>query len=156
LSGGAVDKSRPPLYLIDYIDISSFFKPALFQKAAQIYASGHSLSEVALRLNVPKSSIRKTLVDGGLALRPHCKDASSASVGSVPYGYARITGVLVEDQKEQRIIQLMIHHWQSGRGFTDIARLLNSQKIRPRTAPQWDGGTVRKVILRHQKQKPIK
>jgi hypothetical protein len=84
-----------------------------------------------------------------MALRPHCGVQSNEATWSAPYGYARIAGDLVEDQKEQRIIQLMIHHRQSGTGFTDIARLLNGKKIRPRTAAQWDGGTVRKIVLRH-------
>jgi hypothetical protein len=65
------------------------------------------------------------------------------------YGYARIAGELVEDQKEQKVIQLMLHHWRSGKTFVDVAKLLNNQKIRPRLASRWSDTTVRNIILRH-------
>ena len=85
-----------------------------------------------------------------MTLRPHARELSGDAAGTAPYGFVRIAGELVEDRKEQKIIQLMIHHWRSGLGFTDIARRLNSQKVKPRMAAQWDGGTVRKLVLRHQ------
>jgi hypothetical protein len=149
--GGGEHIAHPPIYTVDVIDISSFCKAAFLKKSAELYASGHSLSEVALKLDAPKSSVRKTLVEGGAAIRPHYKDRKGESVGTSVYGFTKVLGELVEDQKEQKIIQLMLHHWRSGKGFTDIARILNRQKIGPRQAKEWDGGTIRKIILR---QKP--
>jgi hypothetical protein len=146
--GGGGWTTHPPIYFIDSIDLSSFYKPALIKKAAEIYGEGHSLAEVSHRLDVPKSSVRKTLRDAGVNLRPHPKGRRGKCVGSTPYGYVRLLEELFEDQKEQRIIQVILHHWKSGKKFSHIAEILDRQKLRPRVAEKWDGGTIRKIIIR--------
>ena len=108
-----------------------------------MYRDGHSLSEVAIRLDLPKSSVRKAIQRSGTELRRRKR-----GVGSAPYGYVWIKGELIEDQREQRVIQIILEHWQAGKMFSDIAALLNRQKIRPRMAEKWDGGTIRKVLKR--------
>lgn len=138
----------PRLYLIDYIDISSFLKETLFEKAAQIYQSGLSLAQAAQTLLIPKSTLRDTLVAGGMALRPNTSGMDKKDVGAPYYGYLRIDGKLIKDPREQKIIRLMISHWQSGMSFNAIAKKFNSQKIKPRTAKEWNNGTIRKIILR--------
>lgn len=150
-NGGVGLITHPPLYFIDNIDISSFCKPTFFKRAAELYESGQSLQQVAQQLDQPKSTVRKTLLDRGIALRPHPKNQKGNVSGTIPYGFVRIGGELIPDTKEQRIIQLMKNYWQSGNGFMEIARTLNNQKLMPRMARKWDGGTIRKIIARHLK-----
>ena len=150
--GGGGSTTHPPLYFVDSIDISSFCKPSIIRKAVDSYASGRSLSEVAQELNIPKSTARMTVLKGGVELRPHPSGRADGTTGTAPYGYTWIFGERVEDKKEQKVIQLMVKHWTSGMSFNAIAKSLNRQKIKPRSAPLWDNGTVRKIILRQQKQ----
>jgi hypothetical protein len=63
-----------------------------------------------------------------------------------------VAGELIKDNKEQKVIQLMMKYWSLGHGFAAIAKSLNHQKIKPRVAKIWDGGTVRKIILKNQKK----
>ena len=148
--GGAFERTHPPLYMIDCIDISSFWPPRINQKASELYKDGHSLSEVAVRLDLPKSTVRKVIQRSGAELRPHARRRGRA-IGSAPYGYVWIEGELIEDQREQRVIQIILEHWWAGKKFSDIAEVLNRQKIRPRLAEKWDGGTIRKIVIRAQK-----
>lgn len=148
LNGGGIEKSHPPLYMVDYIDISSFWRPRINQKASKLYEEGHSLSEVAVRLDMPKSSARKAILKSGTDLRPHARRHNKRAIGSAPYGFVWIKGDLIEDQREQRVIQIILGHWHAEKNFSDIAAILNRQKIRPRVAEKWDGGTIRKIILR--------
>lgn len=134
--------------MVDYIDISSFWRPRINQKASELYNDGHSLSEVAARLNLPKSTVRNAIQRSGAELRPHARSRKGRAIGSAPYGYVWIKGELIEDQREQRVIQIILEHWQAGKKFSAIAEVLNRQKIRPRVAEKWDGGTIRKILIR--------
>lgn len=147
-NGAGETTISPLLYLIDSIDISSFFKETLFEKTSQIYHSGLSLAQISQTLLIPKSTVRDTLVEGGLALRPNTSGMSKSDIGAPTYGYVRIDGKILKDPREQKLIRLMISYWQSGMSFNAIAKKFNCQKIKPRTAKEWNNGTIRKIILR--------
>ena len=147
-NGAGETTLSPLLYLIDSIDVSSFCKDAIFEKALQFYESGLSLAQVAQTLQIPKSTIRTTLVEAGVALRPSTRGMNKSDIGATNYGHVRIDGKAVKDPKEQKLIRLMISYWQSGMSFNGIAKKLNNQKIKPRTAKEWNNGTIRKIILR--------
>jgi hypothetical protein len=122
LNGAGDLRMSPRLYPIDYIDISSFFKETLFEKAAEFYQSGLSLSQVAQTLLVPKTTIRSTLINGGVALRPSTSGMDKSEIGAPNFGYVRVDGKILEDPKEQKLIRLMISYWQSGMSFNAIAK----------------------------------
>lgn len=147
INGAGETTLSPLLYLIDYIDISSFHREALFEKAAQIYQSGLSLSLVAETLQIPKSTPRDTLVQGGMPLRPTTSGMDKRDIGAPNFGHVRIDGKVVKDPKEQKLIRLMVSYWKSGMSFNAIAKKFNDQKVKPRTAKEWNG-TIRKIILR--------
>lgn len=148
MNGAGETTLSPLLYLIDSIDISSFCKDTLFEKAAQIYQSDLSLSLAAQTLQIPKSTLRDTLVQGGMPLRPTTSGMDKRDIGAPNFGHVRIDGKVVKDPKEQKLIRLMISYWKSGMSFNAIAKKFNDQKIKPRTAKEWNNGTIRKIILR--------
>jgi hypothetical protein len=136
------------IYAVDWIDVSSFHKPVLFQKVADLYESGMSLKRVAHELQISKTAARSTLFRGGHAIRPHVGRRKPEEVGAAPYGYARIDGALLKDPKEQRNIQLILNYWKTGMSFTAIAKELNRLSIKPRMAKFWSDTTVRNLVLR--------
>ena len=64
-------------------------------------------------------------------------------------GWVRIDGALVIEPSEQKMIRLMFLHWRTGKSFVAIAKMFNSQNLKPRSAKAWDNGTIRKIILRN-------
>jgi len=83
-----------------------------------------------------------------MVLRPTTKGMNRSEIGAPNFGHVRIDGKVVKDPKEQKLIRLMVSYWQSGMSFNAIAKKFNGQKIKPRTAKEWNNGTIRKIILR--------
>ena len=81
-------------------------------------------------------------------MRPTTKGMNRSEIGAPNFGHVRIDGKVVKDPKEQKLIRLMVSYWQSGMSFNAIAKKFNDQKIKPRTAKEWNNGTNRKIILR--------
>ena len=69
--------------------------------------------------------------------------------GATPYGYCLHRGALIEDPKEQKVVQIILSHWQSGVGFETIASTLNRQKFVTKMGKPWTYFAVRSVIQRH-------
>lgn len=67
------------------------------------YKSGLSLSLVAKTQQIPKSTLRDTLVQGGMPLRPTTNGMDKHDVGAPNFGHVRIDGKVVKDPKEQKI-----------------------------------------------------
>jgi|GEM_PF-5535324 len=57
-------------------------------------------------------------------------------------------GELVRDEREHKMIQIVLDYYHRGMSFNAIAKKLSDQKIHPRSAKSWDNGTVRKIILK--------
>ena len=83
-----------------------------------------------------------------MPLRPTTSGMDKRDIGAPQFGHVRIDGKVVKDPKEQKLIRLMISYWKSGMSFNAIAKKFNDQKIKPRTAKEWNNGTIRKIILR--------
>lgn len=71
--------------------------------------------------------------------------------GSVlPYGFnkeRRDKGfVLIPDPKEAEIVRLIFDKFIGGSGVTDIARYLNNQGIKPRSAKQFEPSRIREIL----------
>ena len=71
--------------------------------------------------------------------------------GSVlPYGFdkeRRGKGyVLIPDKSEAQIIRLIFDKYVNGVGITDIAKYLNGQGIKPRTAKQFEPSRIREIL----------
>lgn len=129
----------------------------IFEKAAPFYENGLSLREISKKLDVPKTSLRKALIEGGVVLRDSNrgltkKDSQSIRrhIGVAPYGYCVINGLLVEVPKEQETVKLVMQLKSAGRNLTAIAKHLNSHKIKTRSSGKWDHSIVRSIINRYE------
>ena len=114
---------------------------------------------IAEELGISKTTIRETLIRGGVVLepsngRPIVKTVGPLKrrhIGHAPYGFASISGKLVEDPKEQSIVQKILKLRSAEMSLSDIARKLNELKIKPRSSKAWDHSTVRSILNRYQK-----
>ena len=115
------------------------------------------MRKIADELGISKTTIRQTLIRGGVVLqpsngRPVVKTVGQQRrhIGHAPYGFASINGKLVEDPKEQSIVQKILKLRSTDMSLSDIARKLNAVKIKPRTSKAWDHSTVRSILNRYQ------
>jgi hypothetical protein len=79
----------------------------------------------------------------GTRARPIDRSAKVA-----PYGRCLVNGKLVDDPKEQAVIQRIQRYRQLGMSHRSIARKLNSQKYKPRRAKTWSQTLVSSIIKR--------
>jgi hypothetical protein len=141
---------------LEFIDFYSYKLDGIIAEAASLYASGLTLREVGRLLNVSKSSVRKTLLQQGIVLRPpngveqkKIPKSKRAYVGVTPYGYARLHGTLVVDPKEIVIVRQILKLRQSGKTLWAIAHHLNDQGYKNRSGTPWEHSLVRNIITRH-------
>ena len=71
-----------------------------------------------------------------------------AGYGSPAFGQKAIAGELVEDQKEQQIIELIRRHHKSGKSLQQIANWLNDNGYRTKRGQQWQRISVKRVLDR--------
>ncbi len=138
----------PPLHFVDFIDVSTIFDAAILKKAAHFRQNGHSLTEISQLTGIPKTSLHRLLAHLPKAMNPTFSAPKKQLNGSTPYGYARLKGISVEDPKEQKVIQIILTHWQSGAGFKAIAETLNRQKHVTKMNKPWTYFAIRSVINR--------
>lgn len=159
-------RGKPPFARLDQpvdkIDLFHLRPQGIFEKAAPLYRSGRSLREIARELKIPQTTLRQSLIDGGVVLRPNNRARKAASVlvqrphvGVAPYGYCIIHGKLVAVPKEQEVIRLVLKLRSESKSLSDIAKHLNKHKVKPRSAKRWDHSTVNSIIKRNTK-KPTK
>jgi hypothetical protein len=115
------------------------------------------LRQIANEIGVAKTQIRKALINGGLVLRPSNRrpkgiksQSATYHIGVAPYGYFIQHGRLIADSREQIVVQKIMKLWSEEKSLSDIARSLNSLKIKPRTAKAWDHSIIRSIVNRHQ------
>lgn len=121
-----------------------------------MYESGQSLKAISRQIDVPKSSLRGILLQGGMVLRAHStiqteisKKPRKMSAKTALYGFCLINGQLKEDPREIVIVQMILEWWNLGMNQMAISRSLNDQKIKPRSAKLWSQPSVRKIIQRN-------
>lgn len=113
--------------------------------------------------HVHSQQLRQTLIDGGVALRPHSKRQvrhpsrpARMSIRTAPYGYCLVNGKREVDPKEASVVRLMMKWWEQGMSYCAIARRLNEQNIKPRKAAQWSQPTVGFIIQREVESRSVK
>ena len=154
-SGGplpTVDKKHQPH---DTIEVLSLSKRGISEKILQLYESGHSLLAISERLNVSRWKARTILQSKDVHLRSQVrdtKDGSSSridrSIKAAPYGQCLVNGRLIDDPREQAVIQWIMKYRQLGLSHRAIARKLNSRKFKPRRARYWSQTLVSSIIKR--------
>ena len=71
-----------------------------------------------------------------------------AGYGSPAFGQKTIDGQLVEDRKEQEIIDLIRRHHKSGKSLQQIADWLNQNSYKTKRGQQWRRISVKRVLDR--------
>ncbi len=146
-------------------DIIKFFAnqaDSKFREFFNYYREGLSLNDISQKTNVPVSTVRDSLIQGGITLRTNkkangttIKEQDRSFTGQIPYGYCLIDGALISDPKEQKIIQKILELWQSGMAFIAIKRWLNDKKIKSKHNRQWNDKTVAAIVRRHSNSKNL-
>lgn len=65
-----------------------------------------------------------------------------------PYGYDKLDGRLVKDEKEQGMIAVMKKHREAGSTYKAIASLLNLNEIPTKTGGTWQPQTIKNILDR--------
>ncbi|MGD1900286.1 MAG: recombinase family protein [Phormidesmis sp.] len=81
------------------------------------------------------------------------RQAKAAQGGYVGYGSPAcgertVDGQLVEDEREQQIIELIRRHHQSGKALQQIANWLNENRYPTKRGSQWQRISVKRVLDR--------
>ena len=71
-----------------------------------------------------------------------------AGYGSPAFGQRTINGRLVEDPREQEIIDLIRRHHKSGKSLQQIADWLNQNSYKTKRGQQWRRISVKRVLDR--------
>ncbi|MGB3191617.1 recombinase family protein [Lyngbya sp. PCC 8106] len=71
-----------------------------------------------------------------------------AGYGSPAFGLCSINGELVEDPREQQVIELIRRHHKSGKSLQQIANWLNEKSYKTKRGQQWRRISVKRVLDR--------
>ena len=148
-----IEERNQPHEIIDY-SASRFFE--LFERSATLYNSGTSLHKIAEQLQVGKTTVRESLVAGGVRLRPDNKSPEGKSAlrqrkvpyANPPYGYAFLDGRFMVHPKEIQNVRRMLEMRKQGLSFNAIAKSLNVKCIAPRSGKKWDHSVIADIIRR--------
>ena len=124
-------------------------------KAAKFYERGLSLRQVSAETGIPKTTLRSTLLENGIRLRPsfHTREGKRArtnyEMSSIPpYGFAFLDGNLVVHPKEIHVVRKILALRKLKKSCCSIARQLNDLKIPTRENKKWHGWTVSLIARR--------
>lgn len=71
-----------------------------------------------------------------------------AGYGSPPFGLTSINGELVEEPREQEVIDIIRRHHKSGKSLQQIADWLNQNRYRTKRGQLWRRVSVKRVLDR--------
>ncbi|MBV6621999.1 MAG: recombinase family protein [Rivularia sp. (in: Bacteria)] len=71
-----------------------------------------------------------------------------AGYGSPAFGQKSVNGELIENEKEQEIIDLIRRHHKSGKSLQQIADWLNQHGYKTKRASEWKRISVKRVLDR--------
>lgn len=80
--------------------------------------------------------------------RKRKRDGGGFAGGQVPFGKRNVDGVLVDDPREQAVIQRMRELQSEGRSLSAIAKALNEEGHQGKKATRWHHQTVSRVLSR--------
>jgi DNA invertase Pin-like site-specific DNA recombinase len=111
------------------------------------------LRDIAKELQITRHLARKVLLAHNVGLRRSNRGLKGADsktagryIGTAPYGYFIQLGKLVEDNREQQTIQLIMKLRSMGKSQAAIARYLNDHKMRTRRSKKWDHSTIGNIL----------
>jgi DNA invertase Pin-like site-specific DNA recombinase len=77
-----------------------------------------------------------------------------AGYGSPPFGQISLNGELVDDPREQTVIQLIQEQHELGKSLQQIADWLNEKSYTTKRGQQWKRISVKRVIDRFHSRSP--
>lgn len=89
-----------------------------------------------------------------LGRREKAKKGGYAGYGSPAFGQQAIDGVLVDQPKEQQIIELIRRHHKSGKSLQQIADWLNQRGYATKRGREWQRVSVKRVLDRLYGRRP--
>jgi len=94
---------------------------------------------------LPLNQIRERLERGR---QIKAENGGYAGYGSPPFGQESVNGKLVNNHKEQEIIELIRRHHKSGKSLQQIADWLNHHCFKTKRGSQWQRISVKRVLDR--------
>lgn len=76
------------------------------------------------------------------------KRAAGQRVGEIPFGWDLVSGRLVENAAEQKVIAAILDCRKAGMSLRQIAAILNDQETTTKKGGRWYGETVRSILDR--------
>jgi len=144
-----------------YHDTTQFYvlvKEDIFSRVAPLYEKGLSLRDIQTQTDISKTTIRKTLLKGGVNLRENRSTSllkewktTGKQAALPPYGFGYLQGKVVPNPKEFKTLLLIRKLWQKGVNANAIATKLNSQRIPSRMAKEWSWNAVKNILDRLKK-----
>jgi DNA invertase Pin-like site-specific DNA recombinase len=77
-----------------------------------------------------------------------------AGYGSPPFGHTAVNGKLVENPREQQVIELIRRHHKSGKSLQQIADWLNQHHYCTKRGQDWKRISVKRVLDRLYRKTP--
>lgn len=141
--------------IIDFIALS---KPPLMASApamATLYASGYSLEQIAGKLNKAKSTVKSTLENHGVVLRPATGSKKYHDLGQnvrrsshPPFGFVLLRGQFLPHPNEIEVVGEIHRLMKRGRGPRQIADRLNELGLSSRSKKPWAHSVVTGILKR--------
>lgn len=114
-----------------------------------------SLSDLAQQTGMAQSTVREILIRAGVELRSRSAVPVATALREsgkrniLPYfGFCYIQGKVVPDQREYANLQTIYNLWKKGMNPNAIASELNSKKVPPRSASEWNRNSVVNILKR--------
>ena len=99
-------------------------------------------------MNAPNSTTHKLWQRLERGRRNKAASGGYAGYGSPAFGKQALNGELVNDPKEQEIIELIRRHHKSGKSLQQIANWLNQKGYKTKRGQQWRRISVKRVLDR--------
>ena len=91
---------------------------------------------------------RDTIAERTQGGRKAKKESGGYAYGSPKFGEQSVEAVLVEDEDEQKVIEIIRKHYKSGKTFYGIAKFLNENNYVSKRGKLWSPQTVSNVYKR--------
>jgi len=144
----------------DFINLqASIFLPTKVE-LGQMYKTGLSLREVALRAGLSKTTVRDQLLEFGASLRSRVQSFRTplqAIRGKLPakppFGFWYCEGAVVRHPKEYPMLLVIIRKWKLGQSINSIADELQGKQIPSPMGKKWSWNSVNNIIQRVKSQR---
>ena len=141
------------------IELSSIRQQLISDELVKMYQSGMSLADLAKQTGIAQTTIRARLIKSGIEMRPKFSipfEQARRKTGKrniLPYyGFCYFQGRVVPNPKEYDHLMKVYNLWKMRMNPNAIAKHLNSKKIPPRSATNWNRNSIVNIINRFEKR----